>query len=158
MYSSQFYLFKDLRFLPIFLVQLFGCLNDSIIKNALIMLVMFKLSSNFPLPSYILVLLANILLVLPFVIFASIAGQVSDKYERAIVTRIIKISELVIVLFTMYGFYYEKISLLFVCLTALGIHSAFFGPIKYSVLPDQLDKNELLEANGYAVAGTFLAI
>ncbi len=50
MESSQLYLFKDRRFLPIFIVQFRGCLNDSILKNALVILVAFKLANELLFP------------------------------------------------------------------------------------------------------------
>ena len=66
--SNQFYLFKDRRFLPIFLVQFCGCLNDSILKNALIILITFKLANDLATPAYVLIMLANVIFILPFVL------------------------------------------------------------------------------------------
>lgn len=156
--SNQLYLFKDKRFLPIFIVQFCGCLNDSIIKNALIILITFKLAGSLNIAPYLLVMLANALFISPFVIFASLAGQVADRYERSKIVKIIKSSEVGIILFSTYGFYYEKLTILFISLALMGIHSTFFGPIKYSVLPDKLKREELLAANGYIEAGTFMSI
>lgn len=158
MSSNQIYLFKDRRFLPIFIVQLFGCLNDSVLKYALIVLITFKLAGQLSMPAHVMVMIANIVFIAPFVLFASLAGQLADKYERAFLTKIIKIFELVIVFVAVYAFKSTNIPLLYVALAMLGTHSAFFGPIKYSVLPDQLDKSELISANGYIEAGTFLGI
>lgn len=158
MTSNQLYLFKDKRFIPIFLVQLFGCLNDSVLKNALIILITFRLAGSLSIPAHTLVMLANIVFLAPFFIFASLAGQISDKYERATITKIIKFLEIGIVIFSIYAFKQINIPLLYVCIGMLGIHSAFFGPIKYSVLPDKLYKDELLSANGYVEAGTFSSI
>lgn len=158
MHSNQLYLFKDKRFLPIFLVQLFGCLNDSILKNALIILVTFKLAHDLILPNHVLVLVANALFISPFVLLASLAGQIADKYERATIAKIIKAAEVLITLIAIYGFKNSDIFCLLICIVLLGTHSTFFGPVKYSVLPDKLEKDELLGANGYVEAGTFLAI
>lgn len=158
MQSNQIYLFRDKRFLPMFLVQGFGCLNDNIIKNSLIMLITFTLANQLDTPAHILVMIANVIFISPFVLFASLAGQIADKYERAIVTRIIKFAELIIVLLTIYAFKQGNISFLYICLGLLGIHSTFFGPLKYSVLPDNLHKEELISANGFVEAGTFFAI
>lgn len=158
MKSNQFYLFKDKRFLPIFIVQFCGCLNDSILKNALIILITFKLANELTIPSYILVMMANTVFILPFVLLASLAGQIADKYERSTIVKIIKIIEIGIVCASIYGFYNTNLFVLFSCIAAMGVHSTFFGPIKYSVLPDQLNKNELLGANGFVEAGTFLSI
>ncbi len=158
MESNQFYLFKDKRFLPLFIVQFCGCLNDNILKNALIILVTFKLANELPIPAYTLVMLANIMFVLPFVFLASISGQIADRYERATIVKIIKFIEIAIVAASTYGFYNTDLVVLFSCIGLMGIHSTFFGPIKYSVLPDQLRKDELLGANGFIEAGTFLSI
>lgn len=158
MASDQLYLFKDRRFLPLFIVQFCGCLNDSILKNALIILVTYKLASTLDHPATTLVLLANIIFTMPFALFASIAGQLSDKYERATLVKIIKASEIAIVFFAIYGFAHENLWVLFTSIGLMGTHSTFFGPLKYSMLPDQLHKNELLGANGFVEAGTFISI
>ena len=97
MSSNQLYLFKDKRFLPIFIVQFCGCLNDSIIKNALIILITFKLASTLSIEPYILVMLANISFVAPFILFASLAGQLADKFERTNLAKIIKGAEIIII-------------------------------------------------------------
>jgi acyl-[acyl-carrier-protein]-phospholipid O-acyltransferase/long-chain-fatty-acid--[acyl-carrier-protein] ligase len=158
MSESKSYLFKDKRFLPIFLVQFCGCLNDNILKNALIIFITYKLSNQFQGYSQILALVANSLFILPFIFFASISGQIADKYERSSIVKIIKWVEVVIVCFAAFGFVTENIFILFAAICLMGVHSTFFGPIKYSALPDHLHKNELLEANGYVEAGTFLSI
>jgi acyl-[acyl-carrier-protein]-phospholipid O-acyltransferase/long-chain-fatty-acid--[acyl-carrier-protein] ligase len=103
MNSNQFYLFKDRRFLPIFLVQFCGCLNDSILKNSLIILITFKLANQLTTPVYILILLANVIFILPFVLFASLAGQVADRHERTTIVKIIKFTEIGIILAAIYG-------------------------------------------------------
>jgi len=139
-------------------VQFCGCLNDSILKNALIILITYKLSSKLGQSSQTLVLFANTIFTLPFILFASIAGQLADKYERTTIVKIIKLFEVIIVIFASFGFLHENITILFLCICLMGIHSTFFGPIKYSVLPDHLHKNELLGANGFVEAGTFISI
>ena len=159
MASNRLYLFRDIRFLPIFIVQFCGCLNDNMLKNALIILITYQISAQFTaISAPILILFANTIFVLPFVIFASIAGQVSDKYERSSLVKIIKLFEIAIILFAIYGFIHNSLGILFFSLLFMGIHSTFFGPIKYSVLPDHLHKNELLGANGFVEAGTFISI
>jgi hypothetical protein len=40
----------------------------------------------------------------------------------------------------------------------MGIEAAFFGPLKYAILPDLLAPDELLLGNALVEAGTFLAI
>ncbi len=158
MESNQSYLFKDKRFLPLFIVQFCGCFNDSILKHALIILVTYKLKKELNVDPYFLVMLANVLFILPFVIFASISGQIADKFERVTIVRIIKVIEIGIVMLASYGFWHVNLPVLFACIALMGVHSTFFGPLKYSIIPDQMKKDELLTANGYVEAGTFLSI
>ncbi len=158
MESDKLYLFKDKRFLPNFIVQFCGCLNDNILKNALIILITYGLSNHLSEYSNMLVLAANTIFVLPFIIFASIAGQVADKYERSTLVKIIKSCEIAIIGVAIYGFLHNSLLILFFSICFMGIHSTFFGPIKYSVLPDHLNKDELLGANGFVEAGTFISI
>jgi acyl-[acyl-carrier-protein]-phospholipid O-acyltransferase/long-chain-fatty-acid--[acyl-carrier-protein] ligase len=103
-------------------------------------------------------MLANIVFIAPFILFASLAGQLADRYERSTLVKIIKLAELLIVLAAAYGFYNTNLFVLYMCIGLMGIHSTFFGPIKYSVLPDHMKKEELLGANGFVEAATFLAI
>ncbi|MFP5432086.1 MAG: MFS transporter, partial [Alphaproteobacteria bacterium] len=43
-------------------------------------------------------------------------------------------------------------------LFAMGIHSTFFGPIKYAILPQHLHDEEVLGGTGLVEAGTYIAI
>lgn len=156
--ANQSYLFKDKRFLPLFITQLFGCFSDNILKNALTTIIAYEAVQLFGLSGQLLALIAHGLFIIPFVVLAGLAGQVADKYERAYVIRVIKVVEVGITALVIYGFAKDDLLILFVCLLLMGIHSTFFGPLKYSVLPDHLNKDELLSANGYIDAGTFLSI
>src|SRR5690606_33516996 len=93
-----------------------------------------------------------------FFLFSATAGQLADKYDRAKITRIIKIAEILIMLFAVAGFYFRNVEFLLFVLFCMGTHSTFFGPIKYALLPQHLKENELLSGNAYIEAGTFLAI
>jgi len=156
--SNKLYLFKDRRFLPNFIVQLCGCLNDNILKNALVILITYGVAGSLSKYNNLLVLFTNAIFVLPFIVFASIAGQIADKYERSTLIKIIKIFEIAIIALAIYGFFTANILVLLCSICLMGIHSTFFGPIKYSVLPDHLSKDELLGANGFVEAGTFISI
>src|SRR5437588_12171747 len=50
------------------------------------------------------------------------------------------------------------ITLLFIALALLGVHSTVFGPVKYAILPQHLRAEELVGGNGMVVMGTFVAI
>lgn len=148
-------LFGDRRFWPLMVTMFCGCLNDCILKNALIILIIYKITSS---QADFLVLLINSMFILPFIIFAGIAGQVSDKYEKALLIRIIKFSEIFIILLGLIGFYYSHLATLILSITLMGIHSAFFGTLKMSIIPDQLEQKDFMLANGYIETATFIGI
>lgn len=158
MESDKLYLFKDRRFLPLFITQFCGCFNDNLLKNALIILITYKLAGQTFLPAALMILMANAIFISPFILFAGIAGQLADKFERSTLVKIIKIAELGIVLLAMYGFYNTDLVVLYGCLGLMGIHSTFFGSLKYSIIPDHLEKDEILGGNGFVEAGTFVSI
>lgn len=148
------HLLKTKRFLPIFLTQFFGAFNDNVFKNALVIFLAYVVTQN----SQILVTLVAFLFILPFFLFSAIAGQIADKFNKAKVAQIIKIFELFLVLLAIFGFYYQNIVLLMAVIFAFGVHSAFFGPVKYGILPQLLKKDEIVSANGLVSCATFISI
>ncbi len=146
------------RFLPLFITQFLGAFNDNVFKNALVVLITYKLASNVDGNAQMLVTLAAGLFILPFFIFSATAGQLADKYDRAQMARATKIWEMIIMMIASAGFYFGNIYFLLFVLFCLGVQATFFGPIKYALLPQHLHEGELIAGNGYIEAGTFLAI
>ncbi len=151
-------LFQSRRFLPLFITQFLGALNDNLLKNAMIMLVTYRIAATTGQNAQILVTAAAGLFILPFFLFSATAGQLADKYDKAALARIIKLVEIGVMVVASAGFFAHSTWLLLMALFGMGVHSAFFGPIKYALLPQQLHDDELLAGNGYIEAGTFLAI
>jgi acyl-[acyl-carrier-protein]-phospholipid O-acyltransferase/long-chain-fatty-acid--[acyl-carrier-protein] ligase len=152
-------LFKQKRFLPLFLTQFLGAFNDNMLRNALVVLVTFKLASGqLPFDANIITVVASGLLVLPYIIFSSIAGELADKFERSKLVVYTKVFEVLIMATAVYGFWASNVNLLLGLLFAAGMQATFFSPMKYSILPDHLHKKELIKGNGFIESGTFLAI
>jgi acyl-[acyl-carrier-protein]-phospholipid O-acyltransferase/long-chain-fatty-acid--[acyl-carrier-protein] ligase len=160
-------LFKTRRFLPLFITQFMGAFNDNFFKNALLILITYKLISTHEYAAMMVNVAAGIF-ILPFFLFSATAGQLADKYDRAVITRILKIVEIIlmvlagttILLMSWDGapsILKTPVILLFL-LFLMGTHSTFFGPIKYALLPQHLRENELIAGNAYVEAGTYLAI
>ncbi len=105
-----------------------------------------------------LVNLAAGLFILPFVLLSATAGQLADKYEKSRLIRYIKLFEIAIMVIGTAGFYLPSLSLLFVALLLMGVHSTLFGPVKYAILPQHLKPEELVGGNGLVEMGTFVAI
>lgn len=156
--NSQFSLLKERRFAPYFLTQFLGAFNDNVYKNALIILIAFQAAHASVNNSHILVNLSAGLFILPFFLFSASAGQLADKYEKSMLIQRIKLLEIVIMLLAAVGFYLQNITLLMFVLFLMGMQSTLFGPIKYAILPQHLQRDELMGGNGVVEMGTFLAI
>ena len=145
------------RFLPMFLTQFFGALNDNVFKQSLLLVITYgwiQHSGNVSTMNN----LAALLFILPYFIFSSTAGQIADKYERASLVRKIKVLEIIIMLIATVGFVLGNIFILLFALFLMGTHSTFFGPIKYAILPDILKPQELMSGNALFQSGTSIAI
>jgi hypothetical protein len=97
-----------------------------------------------------------LLFILPFFLFSALAGQFGEKFAKDALIRLIKLAEIAIMAGAV-GFS-SIMSLMLVALFAMGTHSALFGPVKYSILPQALREDELVGGNGLVEMGTFLAI
>jgi len=164
---SQFALLRQKRFAPYFITQLLGAFNDNVYKNALIAMVTVASvaavassgdSDSAAERGAILVNIAAGVFILPFFLFSALGGQIADKYEMAGLIRRIKVAEIGIMLLAAAAIHLQSIPLLIGILFLMGTQSAFFGPIKYSILPRHLTSQELLGGNGMVEMGTFLAI
>lgn len=156
--ANQFQLFKRRRFSAMFFTQFLGAFNDNIFKQALILVLTYIAASQLGIAVSILNNLAAMLFILPYFLFSALAGQIADKYEKSKLTRLTKVLEIVIMVFAAVGFIFEWYALLFVALFLMGTQSTFFGPIKYAYLPQAMQKDELVGANGLFQMGTSLAI
>lgn len=156
--SSSLYLLKTKRFAPLFSVQFLGAFNDNIFKNTLAIIVTFQAASWTNLSLEILAPLVGAIFILPFFIFSGLAGALADKYDKAMLTRFVKLMELGLMVVATIGFMFHWLWLLFVVVFGLGLHSTLFGPIKYSIIPQHMQENELVVANALVEAGTFGAI
>jgi 1-acyl-sn-glycerol-3-phosphate acyltransferase len=155
---SQFSLFRERRFAPFFMVQALGALNDNIFKNALAAMLVFKGSQLGGLNTDQLVNFSAMVFILPFFLFSALFGQFADKFEKSGQIRRIKLFELVIMALATAGFWLDSLPLLFTVLFLLGLQSTIFGPIKYGILPQVLERRELVGGNALVEMGTFVAI
>ncbi len=143
------------RLAPLLVTQTLGALNDNLFKNALVVLVLFKSAES---SGPALVALAGGVFILPYVLLSATAGQVADRFDMASTIRIVKWAEVGLMAVASAGFMLGSTGLLFAVLFGLGVHSTFFGPLKYAILPAHLDGQELVAGNGLVEAGTFLGI
>lgn len=147
------------RFLPMFLTQFFGALNDNVFKQSLLLAITYGLIQHFSAEqASTLNNIAALLFILPYFIFSATAGQIADKHERSKLIQLIKVLEIIIMLIGSAGFLLGHLGLLLFALFLMGVHSTFFGPIKYAILPEILHSDELMSGNALFQTGTSLAI
>ncbi|MBF0416218.1 MAG: acyl-[ACP]--phospholipid O-acyltransferase [Magnetococcales bacterium] len=158
MINNNMALLQSRRLGPLFVTQFLGALNDNVFKNALVMLITYRIADQAHLDGRILVSLAGGLFILPFFLFSAVAGQLADKSEKSSLIQKIKLAEIAIMGLAILGFYLNNLWFLLTVLFLLGAQATFFGPVKYAILPDHLAKEELIAGNAFVEAGTFLAI
>ncbi len=154
----QFSLLKTRRFLPLFIVQFLGAFNDNLFKSMLSVRIAYGLWVVDDISAPVAASLAAALFILPFVIFAPLAGTLADKYDKAHIIRHVKLAEIIIALLAYTGFYLGNIPLMLLVLFALGAQSAFFAPSKFAILPQHLSAEELISGNALLNTGTYIAI
>ena len=156
--SSQFRLLLERRFAPFFGVQFLGALNDNLFKQALVILLAYQTASFTTMSTDVLQNLAQALFVLPFFLFSATAGQLADKYEKSRLISITVLMELIVMALGAVGFLIRSLELLLLALFLGGVQSTLFGPVKYAILPQQLNDRELVGGNALVETGTTIAI
>jgi len=157
-------LLKQRRFLPLFTTQFLGAFNDNLFKTSMVLFATYavfndpKMEANFN-------ALATGLGILPFFLLSALAGQLADSHDKARIIRIVKTVEIGIMLLGATGLMVARaghpslgIGLMLGAVLCLGVHSTFFGPIKYAILPQHLAPGDVLGGTGLVEAGTYLAI
>ncbi|HEY9552901.1 MFS transporter [Allosphingosinicella sp.] len=145
------------RFLPLFATQFLGAFNDNLFKTAMVILVTYHVYSD-PTKEATFNAVAGGIFILPFFLFSALAGQLADSMDKARIIRFVKTAEIFIMLAGAAGLLLHNVPLMLTALFAMGVHSSFFGPIKYAILPQHLHKDEVLGGTGLVEAGTYGAI
>ncbi len=156
--SSQFSLLTERRFLPFFLAQALTAFNDNVFKQGFVALVVFVGAIEVGISDANFSLLAGALFILPFFLFSALGGQLADKYDKARLARWVKLLEVVLMVFACAGFLLKSAPILLIVLFLLGLQSTLFGPLKYGILPQVLDGEELTGGNGLVESATMVAI
>jgi MFS family permease len=151
------------RFLPLFSTQFLGAFNDSLFKQVVILFVTYRIYNDPKLETQFNAI-ATGLFILPFFLLSALSGQLADMRDKAPIIRTVKLAEIGIMLVGALAFWLAMsgaafaVPLMLTGVLAMGIHSTFFGPIKYAILPQHLKPDEVLGGTGLVEAGTYLAI
>src|SRR3954466_12872871 len=164
--TGAFHLLGTRRFLPLFATQMLGAFNDNLFKNAMVLFVVYRVYNNEQAETWFSAITTGVF-ILPFFLLSALSGQLADAADKARLVRIIKACEIGIMLVGAAGLLLAwkgllvaslGMPLMLLALFAMGIHSTFFGPIKYAILPQQLTTDEVLGGTGLVEAGTYSAV
>ncbi len=157
-------LLKRRRFLPLFVTQFLGAFNDNLFKTSMVLFATYTIFSD-PSAEANFNALATGIAILPFFLLSALAGQLADSHDKARIIRLVKLAEIAIMALGGAGLVAAKgghatlgIALMLGAVLLLGVHSTFFGPIKYAILPQHLAPADVLGGTGLVEAGTYLAI
>ena len=157
-------LLKERRFLPLFATQFLGAFNDNLFKQSMVLFATYEIFND-PHGEANFNALATGLSILPFFFLSALSGQLADSHDKARIIRIVKTCEIGIMIVGSGGLLlahagHDRIglALMLAAVLLLGIHSTFFGPIKYAILPQHLPAGDVLGGTGLVEAGTYLAI
>jgi acyl-[acyl-carrier-protein]-phospholipid O-acyltransferase/long-chain-fatty-acid--[acyl-carrier-protein] ligase len=143
------------RFAPLFWCQFFSAFSDNFLKNALVFLILFKIGGP---DAEALITLAAAVFISPYFFLSALGGEMADRYDKALIAQRLKLAEIAIAFIAVFGFATHSVFVLFVALFLFGVIGSLFGPIKYGILPDHLQRSELPAANALVEGATFIAI
>ena len=149
-------LMSSRRFAPLFWAQFCSALNDNVLKNALVIMLLYGAVAAH---GDALVTVAGAVFIFPFFILSGLGGELADKYvkgggrapaeiRRDLCRRLSRRSASSCIRSRCCSWRWRM----------FGIVAALFGPVKYAMLPDQLTVGELATGNALVEGATFMAI
>ncbi len=143
-------------FWSLFVTQFQGAFSDNILKNLVIfMLVAMNVTLA---EKHRIGELVTALFSLPFILFSMAGGFLADRFSKRTISIGVKVFEILVMLVALMGLAYVNMPILLACVFLMGVHSAFFGPSKYGLLPELLPEKRLSWGNGLLELGTYTAI
>jgi len=144
------------RFTPILFASAFGTFNDNLFKNALILLATYHGLTVAGLASDIVVPIAATMFTGAMFFFSATAGQIADRYDKAVIMRQAKLAEIVLMVLAGIGFILSNGPLLMLTLFLMGAQSAIYSPARIASMPHYLTADELVPGNALYGAVFFL--
>lgn len=152
-------LFFQRRFLPMWTALSLGAFADNMLRQALIIGIAYGAirAGGFANADDAVPIIGSFFAI-AMLAFSSVAGQVAEKYETAMMFRRTKLAEVILMATAAVGFAINSGWLLIVTLFAMGAQSAFFSPVRMGAMPKYLKPDELIRGNGFCNAGLYVSI
>ena len=131
---------------PLMISQTIGAFNDNAMKAMLPVMaaVQFGKATMDSVNQQV-----SILLILPFVIFAPLAGWVSDRFSKRLVIRYTLLAQLIGLGVLALAFCLKSLEYALAGFFILSVQSAFFSPAKKGILKELVGSNRLGKAVGF---------
>lgn len=145
----------SISFLGLLLTQFLSIINDNLLKWLVAEIAIHHMGDSyrgFALGG------GTAAFVLPFILFASPAGYLADKFSKRNVIVYVKAIELVVAILATVAIGLGSTILMFLTLFLLGTQASLFGPSKLGSIPEYLKPEKLSIANGIANLTTVVAI
>jgi MFS family permease len=94
----------------------------------------------------------------PFVVLSAFGGRMADRLSKSKTTVGLKWASVVVAILTIVSFHADSAALAIATLVAFAIVSSFFGPVKYGMIPELVDRTQIGRANGIVNMATNLAV
>ncbi|SHG07789.1 acyl-[acyl-carrier-protein]-phospholipid O-acyltransferase / long-chain-fatty-acid--[acyl-carrier-protein] ligase [Kaistia soli DSM 19436] len=145
-------------FLPLFIVQWFGAFADNALKSAFGFMVAYGGADLFGLSPQVAVTLGGAVFMLPFFLFSGLSGRLSDSIDKQIVVRWTRLAEVILAIISSIAIMIHSAPLALTGMFLYAVQSTIFGPAKYAILPQMVERNRLVAANALFEGSTFVAI
>ena len=156
-HRGHFHLFRQSRFLWIFITQTLGCFNDNLFKNAVIILITYHQLTVCMLKPASVIAIGAAAFILPLLLLSPLSGAIAIRYAKPRLMQYCKLFEIATALLAIIALYYEMPILFWVVLLMLGLQSALFVPVKLGVVPEICQTDDFLAANSLFDMGLFIA-
>lgn len=134
----------------------FGAIvNDNIYKLAMVFMLIDALG---PGSASNILSKTGAIFVIPFLLFSSAAGVLADRISKKWILAGLKIFEVLLFGAAIIAFLFKSEIASFTLLFFLATHSAIFGPSKYGIISELVDKSAVPKANGVITSFTYLGI
>ncbi|MBM3198485.1 MAG: MFS transporter [Chlamydiae bacterium] len=135
--------------------QFLGALNDNIYK---LLVIFFLLRIGSLENAGRIAALAGTLYVTPFLLFSSASGILADRFSKQRLIQLLKGIEIFILCLAFFAFFTKSSTACYLLLFLLASHSAVFGPSKYGIIPEIVERKQITRANGQLTSLTYLAV
>ncbi|MBS0621573.1 MAG: MFS transporter [Verrucomicrobia bacterium] len=136
------------------ITQFLGALNDNLFKMALIFMLLGVLGT---VESASVLAISGGVFVLPFLLFSIPSGTLADRFSKRNIALFTKVLELCAMLLAVWAFSVKSVWGGYSVLFLMGFQSAIFGPSKYGMVPELVQRHQIARANGILTGLTVLA-